>query len=164
MTSVLRELILSVSAVVLLLGSERASWAISDDNCYNFGCTWPGYSESDFPARISSLEWPNRVFLNSSHLIDKGQWAITLGSNVGAFFSSNPVTGFRTIMIRGLNCKNSVVGDIPCTLSLNWHPDGAKFCSFDSADLGRYDPPGGHIFGTLTNDNTVCPLHLRLAR
>jgi hypothetical protein len=138
------------------------AWA--DDTCseHGFTCTWPRYSASNFPAKPSALVYPHNIVLSASSSIHQGTWDISFGPDVAAFFAGpwGPA-GMLSIEVRGLQCTNSVVGQIPCTLGLVWHPQGARYCQLDSADLSKYKPgdPLGHIFGW---DAGICPIELRL--
>jgi hypothetical protein len=148
-------------ALVFLISGSAAA----NDMCASQGitCTWPGYSASNFPAKPSALVFPHNVILSASTSIRQGTWDISFGPNVAAFFVGpfGPI-GMLKIEVRGLQCTNSVVGQIPCTIGLLWHPEGARYCELDSDDLNKFKPGGlvdNQIFGW--NDK-FCPIELRL--
>lgn len=162
----MRNITFGLCLFIALLGSVNKASAYDTCAQYGFTCTWPRYSEGDFPARVSALVFPNGGVLDNTRSVRLGQWTVSFGSNVGAFYETR-MEGARDswnyIHIRGLACRNPLVAEFPCSMTLISVTAGARYCELDSDDLNRYSAgvSGQHQLLWSQRAN-ICPSDLQL--
>jgi hypothetical protein len=77
---------------------------------------WDRLRATDFPARVASIEFPQGKLARGIDLFH-GAWTVALTQAASATGYFGP-QGIGRIDVRGLNCKNKVIGESRCSLMI----------------------------------------------
>jgi hypothetical protein len=96
---------------------------------------WTNYPSSAFPAKVRAVVFSDGV-LSPEKSMRWGQWTVRFEPATAAFLVG-PFNGANdAVVIKTLECTNSVIGKVGCRIRLVWNPAGVRFCALDSENTG----------------------------